>query len=127
MLNSRGTVLFNIHQSLLLCAHKFLSYVSEAFLRHNSINMKFLESVILRVIDYQYRLVQSRSPVTANLEHTPISKQEVQIMGNHAFSTVLKTKQPKFDSLIHSLQQQSIKNISKKNLFDIDNLNGNVL
>jgi telomerase reverse transcriptase len=102
ILNRPQTIIINIYQSFLICAHRFVAYIKEAFVT-SKINHDYLLFVIQEAINFQVSLLKSRLASLKIPFSTLFRKVDIFWIGFSAFSDVLKRRQPKFDEIVQKL------------------------
>ena len=131
-LNRPESIVINVYQSFILCAHRFVAYVQDAF-SMETINYSYLTMIIKEAVNYQVSLLKSRY-TSLNISFSSLfSRSDVRYIGFTAFLQILKSKEPKFTSIIQQLlycRKEAGRNCSEETkgiISYLSRLKGNIL
>ncbi|KAH6796056.1 hypothetical protein C2S51_037042 [Perilla frutescens var. frutescens] len=109
-INSPGVVRLNIYQAFLLCAMKFVCYLSNLSSILPRFNPKFCVDAIETSVRYMNRLIKRKMysfQVEAAIRpRYDVTKREVMWLGLYAYSRALKKKQSRYKSLLRLLRRK---------------------
>ncbi|KZV30425.1 telomerase reverse transcriptase [Dorcoceras hygrometricum] len=134
-INSSAVVRLNIYQAFLLCAMKFLCYISDLS-SVPKFQPKFLVNSMDASFRYMHRLIKRKmytfKSQIAFLPKYKMRKNEVLWLGYHAYSRVVKKKQSRCQKLFHFLRLklkalEKVENISSDLRYAIDDAHSTAL
>ncbi|XP_073027917.1 telomerase reverse transcriptase isoform X1 [Primulina eburnea] len=134
-INSSAVVRLNIYQVFLLCAMKFLCYISDLS-SVPKFHPKFLINSIDASLRYMHRLIKRKMyTFESEIDFRPkykIKKNEILWLGFHAYSRVVKKKQSRCKKLFHYLTRklkalEKVENISSDLSYATDDTHSSAL
>ncbi|XP_073129217.1 telomerase reverse transcriptase isoform X2 [Henckelia pumila] len=134
-INSGAVVRLNIYQGFLLCAMKFLCYISDLS-SLPKFHPKFLINSIDASLRYMHRLIKRKMyTFESEIAFRPkykIKKHEILWLGFHAYRRVVKKKQSRCKKLFHFLTHklktlEKVENISSDLRYAIDDTHSSTL